>query len=67
MADIKRCDICMTPYEPYNLDDRAKANSFKFTNEDSDGRVSYHGRIDCCPQCMFSIQNHIELLRKKEE
>lgn len=66
MADIKRCDICMTPYEPYNLDNRDKANSFRFTNEDSDGYVSYHGRIDCCPQCMLSIQNHIELLRKKE-
>lgn len=67
MADIKRCDICKTPYELYNLDDRSKPNGFKFTNEDTDGHLSYRGLIDCCPQCMSSIQNHIESLRKKEE
>lgn len=68
MANIKRCDICMSPYEQYNTKrNKENANGFRFSKEDNDGFITNLTRFDCCPQCMFSIQNHIELLRKKEE
>lgn len=71
MANIKQCDICKKAYAPYNLKrDKKRPNSFRFVNED-DGWVENHTRVDCCPECMVSIQNHITYLelvaREKED
>ena len=66
MASIMKCDICNKPYELYNKkDDPKKPNGFQFFSREKVGRndgVAY-ASIDCCPNCMVSIQNHIEYLK----
>ena len=50
MALARKCDICGKLYEPYN--EKPK----------SENHFSY-GKIDCCPDCMESILQHIERLK----
>lgn len=65
MAKAKKCDICGKFYEMYNVrQDSRKPNGFQMLNIDADGRCYFSGpTVDCCPECMASIQNHIESLK----
>ena len=67
MAVSMQCDICKKFYEPYNLRKSAEnTNGLKFINMDPQRQYFSHGAIDCCPECMKSIKDHIESLRVKE-
>lgn len=64
MAKAKKCDICGKFYEMYNVrKDSCKPNGFQMLNIDADGRYFSGPVVDCCPECMTSIQNHIENLK----
>lgn len=64
MAKAKKCDICGKFYEMYNVrKDSRKPNGFHMLNIDEDGRYFSGPVVDCCPECMTSIQNHIESLK----
>lgn len=76
-AKLLKCDICGVVYEPYNTKrDRKRPNFIRFGSAEWDDDfdeplTNGYGRIDCCPECMVNIQNHIEYLklvaREKEE
>lgn len=64
MAIAKKCDICGKLYEIYNVvKDVDNVNGLMYLNIDAKGNYYSHGRIDCCPKCMKSIKNHIDMLR----
>lgn len=66
MATAKKCDVCGRLYEIYNdKNDKKKVNGLMFLNVDARRQYFSHEVVDCCPQCMFSIKNHIELLSIK--
>lgn len=64
MAFAKKCDICGKLYEEYNTtkNDR-NTNGFMFINIDYKREYWVNKAIDCCPDCMQSIRNHIDLLK----
>jgi hypothetical protein len=67
MAKAKKCDVCGKFYEMYNVrQDSRKPNGFQMLNIDADGRYFSGPTVDCCQECMTSIQNHIESLKKKK-
>ena len=64
MAIAKKCDICGKLYELYNVRcDSEKVNGLMFLNLDSKNQYFTHNTIDCCPECMKSIQDHIDSLK----
>lgn len=64
MAIAKKCDICGKLYELYNIkNNENKTNGLMFLNLDDNRKYYGHDSIDCCPECMKSIRNHIDLLR----
>ena len=64
MAIAKKCDICGKLYERYNeLEDQNKPNGFELISIDPEGKFYGYGDIDCCPDCMESILQHIERLK----
>lgn len=64
MASAKKCDICGKLYEVYNdRKDADKVNGLRFLNIDANSKYWSHDMIDCCPECMQSIKNHIESLK----
>ena len=65
MAFAKKCDICGKLYEEYNVaKNEKKTNGMRFLNLDYQRKYYYaHDPIDCCPECMGSIRNHIVLLK----
>ena len=64
MAIAKKCDICGKLYERYNEErDDKRPNGFKLISTDSERKFHGYGAIDCCPDCMESILQHIERLK----
>lgn len=64
MAIAKKCDICGKLYELYNIkNDGNKTNGLMFLNLDANRKYYGHESIDCCPECMNSIRNHVDALR----
>ena len=64
MAAAKRCDICGKLYELYNVKrDSEKVNGLMFLNLDEINKYFTHEAIDCCPECIKSIKDHIESLK----
>ena len=64
MAMAKKCDICGKLYEIYNVDkDADNVNGLTYLNIDAKGDYYKNKVIDCCPECMKSIKNHIDMLR----
>lgn len=68
MAIAKKCDICGKLYEQYNTKrDKKNTNGFMFLNLFyDDNSYCEYDPYDCCPECMTSIRNHINVLRGKE-
>ena len=67
MASAKKCDVCGTLYEGYNAkNDSKKVNGMMFLNIDCHGKYFSHETIDCCPECLESIQGHIRFLKVKQ-
>lgn len=67
MSIARKCDLCGKLYELYNIGNIfSLSNGFKFINKDEDGGITNHKSIDCCPECLKSIQDHIESLKKGE-
>lgn len=67
MALAKKCDICGHLYEMYNTKGN-EPNALSLTQEykcnTGDGyNYVLLRRFDCCPKCMSSIKDHIELLK----
>lgn len=71
MASAKKCDICGVLYE-------YKPKSECITDESANGIAIVHNyydtinyfvydRLDCCPNCMHSIQDLIKSLKIKGE
>lgn len=68
MAIVKKCDICGVLYEPYNESCNPKnTNGIMFLNIDTQEKYFGHKLYDCCPSCMESIRNLIELLKSSTE
>ena len=71
MALALKCDICGNFYDRYNTNaqDNNGGNSFAYFNlVRIGGQDGYHKNghyIDCCPECMESITNHISRLRER--
>ena len=64
MAIAKKCDICGKLYERYNEErDDKRPNGFKLISNDSERKFDGYGAIDCCPDCMESILQHVERLK----
>lgn len=64
MAMAKKCDICGKFYETYNIKhNENKTSGLMFLNVDEYRKYFSNTVIDCCPECMKSIKNHIDLLR----
>ena len=67
MAIAKKCDFCGSLYEQYNIrNDSSKTNGISLLNIDAQQKYFIHGPYDCCPNCMESIKNHIESLKKEK-
>lgn len=68
MAVARKCDICGTYYEPYNIAEsgnevKKKNNGIAFLSIDNNDRYFTGERIDCCPTCLESIKKHINGLK----
>lgn len=64
MSIAKKCDICGLLYEQYNKGSSpTKVNGVQFLNIGDDSKAYSQGFIDCCPECMGSIKNHINELK----
>lgn len=69
MAVAKKCDYCGRLYEAYSYECRCadQPNGLQFLNIKLDGESAYvHAFIDCCPNCMSSIQQHIKSLGEQK-
>lgn len=65
MAAAKKCDICNKLYGVYNVRRCAEeTNGVMFVNMDEHGKFYSHKPFDCCPECMKSIRDHVETLKK---
>lgn len=68
MAIAKKCDICGSFYENYNMkDSEKKPNGFILVNLDDERKYFAHNAKDCCPNCMTSILAHIETLKGEKQ
>ena len=65
MAIAKKCDICGKLYEVYNNKAGDDPNGLKFLNITAN-REFYNSSelIDCCPDCMKSILQLIQRLKR---
>lgn len=67
MAIAKKCDICGKLYENYNVNHNdKKTNGLMFLNVDEHRKYFANKVIDCCPECMNSIRNHVDSLRNNK-
>lgn len=68
MAVAKKCDICGSFYENYNMKDSEKnPNGFMLVNLDDKRKYFVHNAKDCCPNCMASILAYIETLKGEKQ
>lgn len=68
MASAKKCDICGALYEAYNHDWIGnKPNGIALVSIKYDYAYSENTLLDCCPDCMRSIQDFVKSLKKKGE
>lgn len=68
MAVAKKCDICGKLYEPYNSKkDGNNPNGIMFLNIDDSGSYWKNTALDCCPECMKFIKNHIKKLNRLKD
>lgn len=68
MAVAKKCDICGQLYEIYNTRNDAKnVNGIMFVNIDGESKYYAHDVMDCCPECIESIKQQIDILQNKKE
>ena len=64
MALAKKCDICGKLYESYNeRKDKVRVNGFMFLNIDTEGKYYVNDALDCCPECIESVKEHIRKLK----
>lgn len=64
MAFAKKCDVCGKLYEEYNTENYKKDhNGLMFLNIDYKRDYYSSVPIDCCPDCIKSIKNHIDYLK----
>lgn len=64
MAIAKQCDICGKLYAIYGFKrDANHPNGFMVLNIDENRKYWSGPAMDCCPECMISIRNHIESLK----
>ena len=59
MALAKKCDICGRLYEIYNTKGN-NSNSIRLIQDGEKGSYYCIKHFDCCPECMSSINRHIE-------
>ena len=68
MAIAKKCDICGKLYETYNCNWNSNdPNGIALVTIMNNYTYSKKTLWDCCPDCMNSIQDFIESLKKKGE
>ena len=70
MAVAKKCDLCGALYEykkksECNTDESANGVALLYINDNNNYFV--YDSLDCCPDCMHSIQVTIKLLKEKGE
>lgn len=65
MITAKKCNCCGKLYESYTNTRmlRTGVNGIAFANIDESGRYISGYTVDCCPECLESIVNHINSLR----
>lgn len=64
MKELKKCNICGREYEPYNTaPSEVDHNAILFMNIAMPG-LAYrgNGEIECCPNCMRSIKEYLDIL-----
>lgn len=67
MATAKQCDICGKLYVQYNFrKDVNNPNGFMFLNLDEKRQYWKGPVMDCCSECMASIRERVESLKKGE-
>ena len=69
MPLAKKCDICGSFYEHYEMDvrDCKNINGIGLLNIDKKMIYGVKEVLDCCPSCMKSIKQHIEMLKGNAE
>ena len=69
MAVAKKCDLCgaLYEYEPDKKKPAESINGIALVHNYTNSNYYIYDRLDCCPDCMHSIQVTIELLKKKGE
>lgn len=62
---IKKCEICGSCYEPYNVkQDKENTNGYMFVNVNTNESY-YMGDIKtCCPTCMTTIRRFIKTIQE---
>ena len=67
MATAKSCDICGGFYKPYgdkDADGNEQPNAITLVYVSTlEVTKKNFGVMDCCPDCMESITNHINILK----
>lgn len=68
MSTAKKCDICGTLYESYNIKhDKKNTNGIMFLNIDDQQKYFPNDMIDCCQKCMEAIRLNIDILKNGGE
>lgn len=68
MSIAKKCDICGKLYEVYNEEkNEENTNGLMFLNLDCKRDYYSHEPIDCCPECMESIREHVNWLKDEKK
>ena len=68
MAIARKCDICGTYYEPYNIANskrevESNRNAIAFVSINDNDKYFSSTPMDCCPKCLESIRRHIDDLK----
>lgn len=69
MSIARKCDICGKLYESYN-DAGMKGdrhNGIRFVTTYNDGSVRGGFIQDCCPECMKTIEDFVDSLKKEKK
>ena len=59
---IRKCDFCGTVYDDYGVDRRAYISLWSQENKEDN-----YESFDACPQCTYSLQVMMQLLKRGDD